>query len=91
ADERAVSFEAWCDRFPEISAVERLRDAWQEARAALPEDRIDWIANTHCPGGTAYPVNVKNAIREALREARISDNETADTIQHRTLSEGEKS
>lgn len=45
-------------------------------RAALPEDRIDWIANTHCPGGTAYPVNVKNAIREALREARISDNET---------------
>ncbi|MGV4659102.1 hypothetical protein [Burkholderia pseudomallei] len=76
ADERAASFEAWCDRFPEISAVERLRDAWQEARAALPEDRIDWIANTHCPGGTAYPVNVKNAIREALREARISDNET---------------
>ncbi|WP_179095717.1 hypothetical protein [Burkholderia pseudomallei] len=76
ADERAVSFEAWCDRFPEISAVERLRDAWQEARAALPEDRIDWIANTHCPGGTAYPVNVKNAIREALREARISDNDT---------------
>ncbi|CAJ9293369.1 gp43 [Burkholderia pseudomallei] len=76
ADERAVSFEAWCDRFPEISAVERLRDAWQEARAALPEDRIDWIANTHCPGGTAYPVNVKNAIREALREARIPDNET---------------
>ncbi|KGW43966.1 hypothetical protein [Burkholderia pseudomallei] len=34
ADERAMSFEAWCDRFPEISAVERLRDAWQEARAA---------------------------------------------------------
>lgn len=34
ADERAVSFEAWCNRFPEISAVERLRDAWQEARAA---------------------------------------------------------
>ncbi|KVD80771.1 hypothetical protein WS62_25970 [Burkholderia sp. ABCPW 14] len=34
ADERAVSFEAWCDRFPEISAVERLRDAWKEARAA---------------------------------------------------------
>nr|WP_235513379.1 hypothetical protein [Burkholderia pseudomallei] len=29
-----MSFEAWCDRFPEISAVERLRDAWQEARAA---------------------------------------------------------
>lgn len=75
ADERAA-FEAWCDRFPEISAVERLRDAWQEARAVLPEDRIDWIANTHCPGGTAYPVNVKNAIREALHEARISDNET---------------
>ncbi|CAJ3124729.1 Uncharacterised protein [Burkholderia pseudomallei] len=47
-----------------------------DERAALPEDRIDWIANTHCPGGTAYPVNVKNAIREALREARISDNET---------------
>ncbi|MVZ85566.1 hypothetical protein GPZ74_16375 [Burkholderia pseudomallei] len=76
ADERAASFEAWCDRFPEISGVERLRDAWQEARVALPEDRIDWIANTHCLGGTAYPVNVKNAIREALREARISDNET---------------
>ncbi|AJX20078.1 hypothetical protein AQ910_27490 [Burkholderia pseudomallei] len=34
ADERTASFEAWCDRFPEISAVERLRDAWQEARAA---------------------------------------------------------
>ncbi|CAJ8845363.1 gp03 [Burkholderia pseudomallei] len=76
ADEWTASFETWCDRFPEISAVERLREAWQEARAALPEDRIDWIANTHCPGGTAYPVNVKNAIREALREARISDNET---------------
>ncbi|CAJ3155765.1 hypothetical protein [Burkholderia pseudomallei] len=62
-----------------------------DERAVLPEDRIDWIANTHCPGGTAYPVNVKNAIREALREARISDNETADTIQHRTLNEGKKS
>ncbi|MCM2543874.1 hypothetical protein ACVCII_24185 [Burkholderia glumae] len=40
--------------------------------AALAEDRIDWIANAHCPGGTAYPVNVKNAIREALREARAA-------------------
>ncbi|MGG2044866.1 hypothetical protein [Burkholderia gladioli] len=39
---------------------------------ALDEDRIDWIANAHCPGGTAYPVNVKNAIREALREARAA-------------------
>ncbi|WP_235374440.1 hypothetical protein [Burkholderia pseudomallei] len=38
ADERAVSFEAWCDRFPEISAVERLRDAWQEVRAAASPD-----------------------------------------------------
>ncbi|CAJ5043914.1 Uncharacterised protein [Burkholderia pseudomallei] len=57
-------------------AVRRLVKERDEARAALPEDRIDWIANTHCPGGTAYPVNVKNAIREALREARISDNET---------------
>ncbi|WP_369291944.1 hypothetical protein [Burkholderia pseudomallei] len=47
-----------------------------DEQAVLPEDRIDWIANTHCPGGTAYPVNVKNAIREALREVRISDNET---------------
>lgn len=34
ADERTASFEVWCGRFPEISAVERLRDAWQEARAA---------------------------------------------------------
>ncbi|HDV6320888.1 TPA: hypothetical protein RJR38_002720 [Burkholderia multivorans] len=43
----------------------------------LSEDRIDWIANAHCPGGTAYPSNVKNAIREALREARAtSANET---------------
>ncbi|WP_186056572.1 hypothetical protein [Burkholderia gladioli] len=40
--------------------------------AQLDEDRIDWIANAHCPGGTAYPVNVKNAIREALREARAA-------------------
>lgn len=40
--------------------------------AALDEDRIDWIANAHCPGGTAYPVNVKNAIREALRYARAA-------------------
>ncbi|WP_369147640.1 hypothetical protein [Burkholderia pseudomallei] len=47
-----------------------------DEQAVLPEDRIDWIANTHCPGGTAYPVNVKNAIRKALREVRISDNET---------------
>ncbi|MDN7510964.1 hypothetical protein QZL91_15975 [Burkholderia multivorans] len=39
ADERPASFEAWCDRFPEISAVERLRDAWQAARAAAPEDQ----------------------------------------------------
>lgn len=39
---------------------------------ALGEDRIDWIANAHCPGGTAYPVNVKNAIREALRYARAA-------------------
>ncbi|MCL4631574.1 hypothetical protein [Burkholderia sp.] len=47
-----------------------------DERAALSEDRIDWIANAHCPGGTAHPVNVKNAIREALREARVSANET---------------
>ncbi|WP_208451895.1 ASCH/PUA domain-containing protein [Burkholderia gladioli] len=40
--------------------------------APLDEDRIDWIANAHCPGGTAYPVNVKNAIREALCEARAA-------------------
>ncbi|WP_208454054.1 VRR-NUC domain-containing protein [Burkholderia gladioli] len=40
--------------------------------APLDEDRIDWIANAHCPGGTAYPVNVKNAIREALREAHAA-------------------
>lgn len=33
ADERAA-FPAWCDRFPEISSVERLREAWQAARAA---------------------------------------------------------
>ncbi|WP_231136680.1 hypothetical protein [Burkholderia multivorans] len=33
---RPASFEAWCDRFPEISAVDRLRDAWQAARAAAP-------------------------------------------------------
>ncbi|KGS43821.1 hypothetical protein X945_3215 [Burkholderia pseudomallei ABCPW 107] len=44
ADEPAVSFEAWCDRFPEISAVERLRDAWQEARAAAsPADEHSTI------------------------------------------------
>ncbi|MDN7988975.1 hypothetical protein QZM97_02680 [Burkholderia orbicola] len=47
-----------------------------DERAALSEDRIDWIANAHCPNGTAYPVNVKNAIREALREARINFDET---------------
>ncbi|WP_249183276.1 hypothetical protein [Burkholderia cenocepacia] len=43
-----------------------------DERTALSEDRIDWIANAHCPSGTAYPVNVKNAIREALNEARAS-------------------
>lgn len=35
----------------------------------LSEDRIDWIANAHCPSGTAHPSQVKNAIREALAEA----------------------
>ncbi|WP_321904440.1 hypothetical protein [Paraburkholderia tropica] len=30
-DERA--FQKWCDKFPEISEGERLRDAWNEARA----------------------------------------------------------
>lgn len=64
------------DRLEDVDAAKRLAPSPADERAALPEDRIDWIANTHCPGGTAYPVNVKNAIREALREARISDNET---------------
>ncbi|WP_146060212.1 hypothetical protein [Burkholderia pseudomallei] len=59
-----------------LAAMAQPAPAPADERAALPEDRIDWIANTHCPGGTAYPVNVKNAIREALREARISANET---------------
>lgn len=35
----------------------------------LSEERIDWLANAHCPSGTAYPNQVKNAIREALAEA----------------------
>ncbi|WP_256727809.1 DUF3450 domain-containing protein [Burkholderia pseudomallei] len=65
------------DRLEDVDAAKRLAPSPADERAALPEDRIDWIANTHCPGGTAYPVNVKNAIREALREARISDKETA--------------
>lgn len=38
----------------------------------LTEARIDWIANAHCPGGIAYPSNVKNAIREALLAASES-------------------
>lgn len=33
ADERAA-FAEWCERFPEISRVERLRDAWNTARAS---------------------------------------------------------
>ncbi|MDI9680433.1 DUF551 domain-containing protein [Burkholderia cenocepacia] len=57
-------------------------------RAALSEDRIDWIANAHCPGGTAHPVNVKNAIREALREARVSANETQTCSHQWTWADG---
>ncbi|KGC14010.1 putative gp38 protein [Burkholderia gladioli] len=52
---------------PEIAAQAVAADG-----EATDEDRIDWIANAHCPGGMAYPVNVKNAIREALREARAA-------------------
>jgi len=37
--------------------------------AALEEERIDWIANANCPGGVAYPFNVKCAIRQAIAEA----------------------
>ncbi len=59
------------------AAADTSAPAPADERATLSEDRIDWIANAHCPGGTAYPVNVKNAIREALREARASSaNET---------------
>ena len=46
------------------------------ADTALPDERIDWLANAHCPGGVAYPNQVKTAIREALREARIADTAT---------------
>ncbi|WP_175777457.1 hypothetical protein [Burkholderia anthina] len=35
ADERAA-FAEWCERFPEITSVERLRDAWKAARASSP-------------------------------------------------------
>lgn len=35
AAERAA-FTEWCARFPEISSVERLRDAWHAARASSP-------------------------------------------------------
>ncbi|MEC6413647.1 hypothetical protein ACOTJC_29065 [Achromobacter xylosoxidans] len=34
ADERAL--QAWADRFPEISDMGRLRDAWNDARACTP-------------------------------------------------------
>lgn len=62
------------DRFDDSRAP-----APADERTALSEDRIDWIANAHCPGGTAHPVNVKNAIREALREARgASASQSAD-------------
>ncbi|CAK0009028.1 gp43 [Burkholderia pseudomallei] len=44
ADERTASFEAWCDRFPEISAVERLRDAWQAARRTTPAMAAEAVA-----------------------------------------------
>lgn len=85
ADERAA-FEAWRDEHAFNMQRGGLTEeyawgAWQ-ARAAsasetgrimLAEDRIDWIANAHCPNGTAYPANVKNAIREALREAQRGD------------------
>ncbi|MCO8325949.1 hypothetical protein ABEG10_23205 [Burkholderia cenocepacia] len=78
------------EEFPVVAAMQIIVGLYQDPptasdtapspadeRAALSEDRIDWIANAHCPGGTAYPVNVKNAIREALREARAaSANET---------------
>jgi hypothetical protein len=35
----------------------------------LSVDRIDWIANSACAGGVAYPHDVKVAIEIALREA----------------------
>lgn len=37
--------------------------------AGLGEDRLDWLANAACPGGVAYPSQVKMAIRSALQEA----------------------
>lgn len=77
------------EEFPVVAAMQIIVGLYQDPptasdtapspadeRAALSEDRIDWIANAHCPNGTAYPVNVKNAIREALREARIDFDET---------------
>jgi hypothetical protein len=44
ADERAA-FTEWCERFPEISSIERLRAAWRDARAPRTEvadERIGW-------------------------------------------------
>lgn len=40
--------------------------------AFLTDERIDWIANSHCPDNRARPSNVKAAIREALAEAAQS-------------------
>jgi hypothetical protein len=51
-------------------AAERLTQA--QSAVVLDDERIDWIANAHCPGGTAWPNNVKAAIRDALNEARAA-------------------
>lgn len=50
ADETAL--QAWADRFPEISDMGRLRDAWNEARASAP-----------VAGEAVYTLRVRGAIQ----------------------------
>lgn len=72
AIETSGKADTWTKETPWIGHSRPAAQAVAADEAPLDEDRIDWIANAHCPGGTAYPVNVKNAIREALREARAA-------------------
>ena len=56
---------------PEVAPEQAsVRDAALEeaAKQGLTPERIDWLANCACPGGAAYPHNVKVAIIAALHE-----------------------
>lgn len=59
ADERAA-FAEWCERFPEISRVERLRDAWNTARASSAnETGAEAVGIVHRPAHNGQDFSVE--------------------------------